>query len=445
VKRLLLIVLAALALPASAHAAPVSIPGREGDGIAYAAGRVVWVEDAYSGEAVIRMRGPGGGARLGTVKLPLTAGAEVETVVAANASGYVVAFYTLHEDVVVRGAWGAAPETVLDCPDQDSVPIKPPLLVAAGATSFAVSGYRCGPPVQLVGVTGPPVPVPGLPAGYEVAYTEPFVATGTTGIDVDLRTGAHRQLASPHLIAVMSLLADGTIVAGLRPGDEDASDDPMGIYTWAPGADRPRLLAKRDYTEGLIAAGRTVFAETDYSLELLSLDGAKPRAVTAPARGSLDTVLGFDGRTAVFRDTNCDGQDETTLLDVTEPLPGVAGCPVQLRAGALRFGSSRRATLRVRCPNGCRADVEFKVVSTPGFCSEPPTDIPTPRGWKLCPMIATAKLRLAPSARVQTVSVRLNAAGVRTRARRHRLVVTANVPSTGLDVTGEGTRREVFL
>src|SRR3954451_1432993 len=115
-KRLALIMFAALALPPSASAAPVSIPSPDEDAQAYAADRVVWAVNTYERDQIaIHMRAAGGrDTQLGLVTLKGSSrGTAVELSLAANASGYVAALRDSRADVVVRGGWSGPPVKLL--------------------------------------------------------------------------------------------------------------------------------------------------------------------------------------------------------------------------------------------------------------------------------------------------------------------------------------------
>jgi hypothetical protein len=447
-RRLLIAAAALLALPATADAAPTSVHGPEGIAIAASGDRVVWVENTFENdELVIRMRGAGGGARLGTVKLPDATDGEVTASIAANGLGYLVVLVTGQADMVLRGAWGGALQTVLDCRGAE---LPNPPRVAAGSQGFAFAGPRCaggGKAVETVGMTGDAVPVAGLtvPERYALAYAEPFVATVGNGLDVvDLRSGARRHVDAAGIAdggSQLGLLADGTAITGSLGGGDVADDDvpvvPEGVYAWALGAERPQLLAARGYIGGLVAGGRSVLVESERGLEVMGVDERGARKIGAPGLGSADTPLSFDGRVAAFRDTTCFGKDETTWLDVNEPpRPGTEnGCPLSMYTGALRFGPSGRTTLAVRCRNGCNADLRWLAQGPTKFCRIPPTDIPNPFPGKTCKDVATGKLRLRPSRRTQHIAVQLTAEGRRARREGfHRIPVNdTELGSLGLE------------
>jgi hypothetical protein len=351
--------------------------------------------------------------------------------IAANSLGYLLVMYTGQADMVVRGTWGGAPETLLDCRGEVAHSGQ---RVAAGATGFVFAGPRCfggGTTVATVGMTGPPLPVPGLsaPESYGLAYAEPFVAMLGTGIDVvDTRSGALRHTDTGDYAdfnSPLSLLGDGTLVTGPATELDHESIVPQGVHAWAPDGSAPKLVAQRNYVEDLIAAGRSVFMESDRGLELASLDGGRARLLGAPGLGRPETPLYFDGRIAAFRDTTCFGREQTTWLDVTERArPGSEnGCPVSMYSGDLHFGPSGRTTLAVRCRNGCNAILSWMAQGPAGFCRIPPTDIPNPFPHP-CATVAQAKLRLAPSRRTQHIVVRLNEEGLRARREGfHRIPV----------------------
>src|SRR3954447_2191622 len=156
-RRLILAAAALPAAPATAGAAPMSVAGPEGIAMASGGNRVVWVENLYEDDEVaIRMRGVGGGALLGKLKLPAATDGEVSARIAANGLGYLIVMYTGQADMVVRGTWNGAPETLLDCRGDAANQAQ---RVAAGATGFAFAGPRCfggGTTVATIGITGPP-------------------------------------------------------------------------------------------------------------------------------------------------------------------------------------------------------------------------------------------------------------------------------------------------
>ena len=379
----------------------------------YGGGRVLWAEHQGNTPVVIRAT-PGG--VLAT--LPPFSG-DVTISLAANATGYIVGLRDQGRDVVLRGGFDGTLRTVLDCSGKGG---DAALAVAAGTAGFAFEGARCGvaAPVDLVAADATITPVPGLALNplADLSYREPFVAGGALRV-LDLADGTHRDI--PGEVKHSALVADGTLVIGAGSVDS-------GISVWRPGTASPDVVSTDAFPEGGLIASETgvVFEAVpraihgQLALARVPLAGGGLQPAGAPGVGYPRFPLAMEGNLAAIANYACDGPAQITVVDVTQPpAPGVQyGCPVRLGRGAIG------AKAGVICPNGCKAQLRFTRASSGRHrCDH---GIPTgddgpalPR----CPLVATAKLALRPSRRVQRAPLRFT----HTRATR----VDASLSTSG--------------
>ena len=137
-------------------------------------------------------------------------------------------------------------------------------------------------------------------------------------------------------------------------------------------------------------AGRAVF-DTFTAPRMVGLGGGIAHTLGTPGAG-LTSLLGFDGTHVAFQSFSCAGARQVTVVDVDAPRPPgeVSGCPVRIAAYGLRLPGSGKATIRVRCPNGCRARLRLIEQST----ERRPCDALDDTGRNRCRTIATARLDL---------------------------------------------------
>jgi hypothetical protein len=165
---------------------------------------------------------------------------------------------------------------------------------------------------------------------------------------------------------------------------------------------------------------------------IVPLSGGTAHAISIPGAG-LASLLAFDGSSATFQSFSCRGERQLTRVAVDEPrTPGQIGeCPVRIPARGLRFSARGDASVRVSCPNGCRADL--RLAEQRGLCDFNGTS---------CRVIATAKLDLPASQRRRRVAFRLTPAGRRLRGRELDVRMTSR---GGLGLTFYGEIRSVVL
>jgi hypothetical protein len=372
-----------IALALAALAASVPVPDYT-DAIAYADGRVLYAEHAFPGKPlVLRERLLGGGPARVIATIPRAGDPreDMEVSLAPNATGYLITIRTPDRDRVIHGGYDGSLRTVVDCVPESGNPAH--LAAVAGTSGFAFAGTRCDPDVGLVGADGTLTPLPGIHSntGHGLALAEPYLAvTDLETVSLfNLDTGERRALdhSAFGTATGLSVQPDGTVVSGNGVfGD--------GVYVWPPGAARPHRLLREKGTFGVFAAGGRVFVEREHSLGLIA--GGRVEDIVAPGAGDGRKPLAFDGRHAAFHSFACSEAQQVTIVDVDAPR-GVDGCPVRVVQRTLRFGKRWRASLGVVCPNGCRGDLHL-----------------TRDGE----YIASGKLRLRPSRRVQRVRMRLD-------------------------------------
>ncbi len=423
------------ALPATAAAAPAAIGLPELiDAVTYAQGHALWAEHRPDGSIVVRRSAPG--EPPGVVATLPGPKDDVSVTLAANDRGYLLTLRSTHVERVVRGGYDGSVSTLLDCAPAAAAPQDAPVLEAvASRDGFAFAGARCGgaPGVSLVAPDGTVTALGGVEVGrnYGLAYADPYVAVANPDAVrvIDRSTGAQRSLPSAYVGEGMTvaLLADGTLITG---PPYQASGVAAGIHAWAPGAASPRLLNRHGLPAVMYAAGDELFFDDASDLELVSLRGGPLRSVGAPGAGLARNPLAFDGTRAAFMSVSCDGHPQVTVVDVTaaRSRDDIDGCPLRLVSRSVSTGRSGRGALGLICRNGCKADVEFAHGSR--ICFD---DCPT---TARAPLLATARVRLAPSPGVQFVTVRRTRAG--RRAGRTRVNVTLE-NADALDFLGAHT------
>jgi hypothetical protein len=407
----------------AAAAQPVAVRyGEDFLALAYAPGRVLVAEaEPFGARAIVvrELRLSDGDERV-VLAIPYAEDDPPDLSLAANATGYLIALRgDSGREHIVLGGYDGSQRTVVDCapPSLEGVAPGAPvrLNVVAGTTGFAFAGATCGPAAMAaVGADGTLTPVGGDgPTDYNasLAYTEPHfaVALRDTVRIVDVTTGAERRLPPGNGggAAPIAVLADGTLVV-------DGPGPTKGLYAWPQGAAMPRFLSDRGSFSVVRAASDRVVFQTLSGPRVVSSAGGFSRRVIAPGAG-LPTLLGLDGTRVALQSFSCAGERQVAVIDLDEPRPAgqVTGCPVRLSGGgAVRFGPSGRAHIRVRCANGCRTRMDLFESST----SRDPCDALDERR---CRIYATARLNLSPSRRSHRVTLRLTRSG---RARRHRTV-----------------------
>lgn len=464
----LVLALAVLAIcPACAWAfPPASIPvPDQPDALAYASGRVLWVTHSARGPILV-MEAPvtGGPARvLASVERVSPSSESLAISLAANAGGFLLAArdgreidtgecgcnYDVSEgELVVRGGYDGSLRKLVSCkPGDRGDDEQTSLLTRAGVSGFAMAGAQCGmsASVETVGADGTRAAVPGVTLergrSYELSYQEPFVAaaSGTTRVRVvDLRDGTRRDLALPDGVSRFdfAVQSDGTLVLDEVPGS-----GPSGVFTWAPGQPAPTRVpgvAQASFTTAVAGASRILFAPVrpvagELALGLVELDGGGLRAVGAPRAGAERKPLAFDGTAAAFRSKSCTGASQVTVVDITDTTPpsGLSGCPVVLEPSTVRFSPrSRRGSVSVTCPNGCRDDLELNIQLRPRQI--PPRELNRYVDQVSSSTLATARLRLSPGATAGRVTVTLERPAVRLLRRHRRLRVFPSLSSVGV-------------
>jgi hypothetical protein len=408
-KRLVLGAALTLALAPAAQAKPVSLPySNEFVAIAYGSGHALVAEPEPFGAKAIVIRDLDFARRSDDVLLELPySGAEPDVALAANGSGYLAAL----GGHVVLGGYDGSQRVVLDCG-----PELPKL--ASGGTGFAVAGTECGPVV--VGADGRLTPAGTALPVSGLAYAEPYVAlqTGDETVVRDVATGAERRVDTPDAESI-ALASDGTVLA----------ITPEGLFR------ESAPLSARAAGGVAVAGGRAVF-DTLAAPRVVALAGGTAHALSLPGAG-LPSVLGVDATRAAFQSFSCQGVRQVTLLALDEPrIPGQVGeCPVRIAASGLRFAHSGRATARVSCPNGCRAQLELVEQST----DRRPCGALDEQGANPCRTIATAQLDLPASAQRRRVAFRLTPTGRHLRGRRVEVRISSH-GGIGLTFHGDISR-----
>jgi len=427
-RALLLAAVLTLVLAPSAGAEPVSMPYSENFlAVAYGLGHVLVAEPGPGAAKSVAIRDLRLADRSDRVllEIPYSEAEAPDVELVANASGYVAALGGAHIRVI-EGDYDSAQRTLLDCaPTRRSQ-----LAMAAGTASFALAGLPCGPagPVTVT-ADGTLTPAGSEPAADALAYAEPFLAlrSGDTTTVRDLTTGAERRVASGDAESI-AVTTDGTL---LKPTTD-------GLFAWPPGATEPSLLFKRPAGGVAVVAGRAVF-DTFTAPRIVGLGGGTAHTLSTPGAG-LTSLLGFDGTHAAFQSFSCAGARQVTVVDVDAPrAPGeVSGCPVRIAAYGLRFPKSGKATIRVSCPNGCRARLRLVEQST----ERRPCDALDDTGRNQCRTIATARLDLPAAQGRRPVHFTLTRTGRRLRGRTLD-VITSSRGNSGLTFHGE-IRRAVL-
>jgi hypothetical protein len=440
------IALAAGGLAAPAHAAPITIPlPAAPDAIAYSSGRVLWAVVPDGGPIVVEQATATGGAPTVLARIPLPDPKDEAPLVSlvANASGYLVALLEDEDDLVVRGGYDGSLQTLLSCTPAHN---QFALTAAAGTSGFAFAAPDCGPATALatVAADGTVSPIPGVtPDGAaQLAYTEPYLAVsladpaGTVRV-LNLADGTRRDLPRPFSDSGSSLAlgADGTLVVGPGADGDRPETAPPGVYRWPLGASRPALETANAYPLAtvLVSGGRILFNPKlpvggQAALALTGLGAGPLTPVGAPGAGQPRFELAFEGTAVAFRSFGCDGADQVTIVDVTEPRAAGAqdGCPVTLSRT-----DPGPEFIGVKCPNGCRADLRLDRIASGGF-----------RCKRVCPTLAQVALRLHPSPDPQWVTLRFTHAGRVARRHHLRLGVAARLTTrfNGPELVDSATR-----
>jgi hypothetical protein len=412
---------AAVAATPAAAVKPVSVPYREDFmAVAYSEGRVLVAEPAPTGAKALVVREVRLSDRTKTVLATIAFHEDQpEVSLAANGTGYLIAIRDDRpgSDRIILGGYDGSQRTLVDCAPASAADDSPSLSVAAGTTGFAFAGARCGPAgIATVAADGTLTPVGGEgpgPVSYGLSYAEPYLAVplSNTVRVIDVTTGAERRLppgyggdATP-----VAVLADGTLVFDTGTPDTVAA----GLYVWPAGAATPTFRSDRGSHNDVVAAGGLVVFDTISAPRVVSLGGGIARSVGAPGVGLPGGLLGFDGTRVAIQSFSCRGERQVSVIGVGETrTPGsVYGCPVRFGQGPARFGPSGRAPVRVRCRNGCRADLRLVEQST----ERRPCDALDPTGERKCRILATARLDLPASKRARRVTFTLTDAGRRVR------------------------------
>jgi hypothetical protein len=415
----------ALALTPTAQAQPVSMRMSE-DALALAAGggHAVVAELEPFGAKVVVIRDLRLADRSDHVLLEIPyEGRHPGVTLAANGTGYVVAVEGAKLRVV-QGGYDGSQRTLLECdPTRFST-----LQLAAGVQGFAFANAPCGPAGPVVVGAGGSLAETGGPAdGERLAYAEPFIArrTGELTRVRDLDTGQEWTVHTG-LEADIAVAADGSVLASTIDG----------LFGSPRGELEQTLISDRaSFDDVAVAGGRAIF-DTLSVPRVVGLGGGTAHAISTPGAG-LASVLGFDGTIAAFQSFSCRGARQVTFVAVDEPRAAgtVGGCPVRIAAFGLRFPPSGTATVRVRCPNGCRAGLRLVEQST----QERPCDALDKTGRNTCRVIATASLDLPPSQARRPVAFHLTAAGRRLRGRRLDVRISTR-GGIGLTFYGEISR-----
>ena len=411
--------LGVLMLAPAANAKTVSLPYSDDFlAIAYGGGHALVAEHEPFGAKAVVIRDLDFAARTDHVLLevPYSAAETPDVALAANGSAYLVAV----GPHVVMGGYDSSQRPVLDC--ASTTP-----RIAAGTQGFALAG--CLPTGAVTVAADGTVTPTGLTAAADaLAYTEPFLAVQSGGEATvrDVTTGAERRVADGEADSI-AVAADGTLLKSTVDG----------LFAWPPGAVEPSVLFTRPAGGAGVVAGRAVF-DTFTAPRLVPLGGGIARTISTPGAG-LTSLLGFDGTRAAFQSFSCAGARQVTLVDVDAPRPAgeVSGCPVRIAAFGLRFPRSGKASVRIACPNGCRARVALIEQST----EQRPCGALDDTGKRRCRTIATAQLNLAASPGRRRVAFRLTATGRRLRGRT--VDVGTEVDRYGLTFLGD-IRRAVL-
>jgi hypothetical protein len=410
--RWLIVALGALLLgPASAGAAQASMPySDEFMAIAYGHGHVLVAEPEPFGAnaVVIRDLRVSDHSDHVLLEIPYAEAEAPDVELVANGAGYLVALGG-ERIRVIQGGYDGTQRTLLDCAPAR----RTRLLMAAGTESFALAGMPCGREGAVtVAADGSLTPAGTEQPADGLAYAEPFLAlrSGDATTVRDVTTGTERRVAAGEAASI-AVANDGTLL----------SITTDGLFAWPPGATEPALLSKRASAGDVAVANDRVVFDTLSAPRVVGLEGGTAHTISTPGAG-LASLLGFDGASAAFQSFSCEGARQVTVVGLDEPRGDgrVSECPVRIAANGLRFPRSGRATIRVSCPNGCRAGLRLVEQST----ERRPCDALDDTGRNICRTIATARLNLPAAPARRRVDFALTRTGRRLRGRTLDVITT---------------------
>ena len=205
-----------------------------------------------------------------------------------------------------------------------------------------------------------------LAARY-VAYVRAMYAAGQTSVIVaDRVTGAsvYEAGASPRIgeLDLMHLQEDGKLLVAHTGRLQNNARCDTAI-TWYSPADpfAHRLPGLACGADSALSGDRITYvrAAGGRRAELVNTDlsGGDAKLLARFADAQQELSLDAAGDRVVWHERSCTGDALfTARLGDAARESGPGRCPLEPVAGAVRVGRDGRARLRVRCPNGCRAN-----------------------------------------------------------------------------------------